>query len=56
MIRLIPTAPLVLGLAGLLPFATGDLTCSEVEFAAITSVSPFKGQEAAVSEAMKATG
>lgn len=41
-------------LAGLSPFATGDLTCSEVAFAAITSVSPFKGQEAAVSEAMKA--
>ena len=41
-------------LTGLLPFATGDLTCSEVEFAAITSVAPFKGQEGAVSEALKA--
>jgi len=41
-------------LTGLLPFATSDLTCSEVEFAAITSVAPFKRQEGTVSESLKA--
>lgn len=40
--------------AGLLPKTIGDVTLSEIVFAAITSVAPFSGQEAAVSEALKA--
>lgn len=40
--------------AGLLPVSHGDVTLSEIVFDAITSVAPLKGQEAAVSEALKA--
>ena len=39
---------------GLLPKTIGDVTLSETVFDAITSVAPFKGQEAAVSDALKA--
>ncbi|TNF58492.1 MAG: sarcosine oxidase subunit gamma [Rhodobacteraceae bacterium] len=39
---------------GLLPKTIGSLTLSEAAPEAITSVTPFRGQEAAVSEALKA--
>jgi sarcosine oxidase subunit gamma len=39
---------------GLLPKTIGGVTLSESAPAAITSVTPFRGQEAAVSEALKA--
>nr|WP_255596831.1 sarcosine oxidase subunit gamma [Cognatishimia sp. MH4019] len=39
---------------GLLPLTIGAATLTEVETGPITSISPFKGQEKAVSEALKA--
>lgn len=38
---------------GMLPKEIGDVTLSEIVFDAITSISPFKGQDKAVSEALK---
>jgi sarcosine oxidase subunit gamma len=40
--------------AGLLPVKTGGVTLSEVEAGAMTSLTPFKGQEKALSDALKA--
>lgn len=40
--------------AGLLPIKIGNVMATEIVFDAITSVSPFDGQDAAVSEALKA--
>lgn len=49
MARLVATSPC----AGLLPIGAGTVTLSEVLPAAITSVAPFAGQEAAVSRALE---
>ncbi len=40
--------------AGRLPKTIGDVTLTEIVFGAITSVAPLKGQEEAVSDALKA--
>lgn len=40
--------------AGKLPLSIGEVSLSEVDWGAITSVAPFSGQEKAVSEALKA--
>lgn len=40
--------------AGLLPVSAGGVTLSEVEAGAMTSLAPFKEQEKALSEALKA--
>ncbi len=39
-------------LAGLVPKQVGGLTLSEVETGPVTSIAPFRGQEAAVSAAL----
>ena len=39
---------------GLLPLTVGDITLSEVFPGTMTSIAPFKGQDAAVSSALKA--
>jgi len=39
--------------AGLLPKATGTFTLSEVDLGQVTLVAPFKGQQKAVSDALK---
>ncbi|PSL20023.1 sarcosine oxidase subunit gamma [Shimia abyssi] len=39
---------------GLLPIAAGDVHLSEIPMTLMTSISPFKGQTAALSEALKA--
>ncbi|MEL7116811.1 MAG: sarcosine oxidase subunit gamma family protein [Pseudomonadota bacterium] len=49
MVKLVAKSPA----AGLLPITLGDLTLTEVFPDAITSVKPFKGQEKAVSAALK---
>ncbi|WP_137703102.1 sarcosine oxidase subunit gamma [Marimonas lutisalis] len=38
---------------GLLPLTIGSVTVTEIAFDAITSLAPFKGQESAVSDALK---
>lgn len=43
-------------LAGLWPETHGDLTLSEVALDRITSVAPFRGQEAALAKALKPLG
>ncbi|KPA23106.1 Sarcosine oxidase, gamma subunit family [Shimia sp. SK013] len=40
--------------AGLLPVKAGGVTLSEVDAGAMTSLAPFKGQEKALSDALKA--
>lgn len=39
--------------AGLLPVTKGTVTLSELDLGAMTSIAPFKGQQKAVSDAMK---
>lgn len=50
MVELTPKSPF----ADLLPLSFGPMTLSEIEFGQLTLLSPFKGAEGAVSDALKA--